>query len=217
MSAEPRVEPTPSTRELHDGLGEEVLAVGAPPVPTATDARWGFHPCAAEGSDVDRDLDLVHGWMNSEHVAQFWEQAWSREKWAGALAGQWAGTYSRPYIVSLDGEPFAYIELYRAARDVIARHYAARPHDVGYHVAIGDRGRTGRGLGGQLFLATIRGVFDAEPDCTRIMSDPEASHVGARRMDERIGLTLLGEYELPHKRTALYVFPRSAADLPSAR
>jgi lysine N-acyltransferase len=213
VSTKPTVEPTPSTRELHDGLDADVRAVGAPPVPTATDERWGFHPCAAEG----RDLDLVHAWMNSDHVAPFWEQAWSRDVWAGALAGQWAGTYSRPYIVSLDGEPFAYIELYRAARDVIAHHYAALPHDVGYHVAIGDSERIGRGLGGQLFLATIRGVFDAEPECTRIMSDPEAGHVGARRMDERIGLTFLGEYELPHKRTALYVFPRTVADLPAAR
>ncbi|GAA4994412.1 hypothetical protein WHI96_13985 [Pseudonocardia tropica] len=46
---------------------------------------------------------------------------------------------------------------------------------------------------------------------------PSADHVGARRMDERIGLSLLGEYELPHKRTALYVYPRTAADLPVAR
>lgn len=197
-------------REIRDGLDAEVLAVGEPPIPTV-EHPWSFRACASEAED----LDLVHTWMNAPHVAAFWEQDWSRERWQDALAEQWAGTYSRPIVVELDGTPFAYVELYRAARDVIARHYPARPHDIGYHVAIGDKSRTRRGLGGALFLATIRAVFAAEEECTRIMSDPGAAHVGARRMDERIGLTFLGEYDLPHKRMALYVYPRTPNDLPA--
>ncbi|MCP2260046.1 Protein N-acetyltransferase, RimJ/RimL family [Streptoalloteichus tenebrarius] len=198
------------SREIREGLDPAVLAVGPPPVPVLA-GPWRMRLARPEGED----LDLIHGWMNAPHVAPFWDQAWPRQRWADALAGQLAGTYSRPFVVDLDGEPFAYVELYRAARDVVAAHYDARPHDVGYHVAIGDKDRIGKGIGGKLFRAVIDGVFAAEPECARIVSEPDARNEAARRMDVKLGLHFLGEVDLPHKRAALFIYPRTPADVPT--
>jgi len=59
--------------------------------------------------------------MNEPHVAQFWDQAWTAERWAGAIAGQLAGDHSRPHLVSHEGVPLAYVEIYRTPSDP-ARH-----------------------------------------------------------------------------------------------
>jgi RimJ/RimL family protein N-acetyltransferase len=201
------------TRELRTGLPPEVLAVGAPPTPVP-DGPWEIRPATADGAD----LDLVHRWMNAPHVAPFWDQAWPKERWARTLAGQLAGDYSRPYIVHWRGREFAYLELYRCAKDVVARHYPALPHDIGYHGAVGEADLAGRGLALHFLLKLIPAIFAAEPGCTRVLTEPEAGNRAARRIDQaladRVGGTLLGEIELPHKRAALFAYPRTPADLP---
>ncbi|MFC0041674.1 GNAT family N-acetyltransferase [Actinomadura rayongensis] len=203
-------DPGTYTRRLEAGLAPEVLAAGPPPVPELAP------PFAARVARPDGpDLDLVHRWMNLPHVAAHYDQAWPRERWAAEIAGHLAGDYARPFIVSLDGRPIAYVELYRAARDVVGRVYPSRPHDVGFHLAIGETEAVGRGVGGRLFGAFIDGIFAAEPACTRIVSEPDASNAAARRTDEKLGLRFLGEVDLPHKRAALFIAPRTEADVPA--
>ncbi|WP_329520305.1 GNAT family N-acetyltransferase [Spirillospora sp. NBC_01491] len=198
------------TREIREGLGPAVLAAGPPPVPDLA-APFRARIALPDGAD----LDLVHRWMNLPHVAAGYDQAWTRERWAAEIGGQLAGDYARPFIVEFDGRPVAYVELYRAARDVVAGTYPARAHDVGFHIAIGETDGVGRGLAVRIFRAFIDGVFAAEPECARIVSEPDASNQAARRVDTKLGLRFLGEVDLPHKRAALFIWPRTEADVPS--
>ncbi|GAA4956502.1 GNAT family N-acetyltransferase [Streptomonospora halophila] len=191
----------PSPREIP--VGEAVLAAGPPPVPVLA-PPYSARPAQPHGTDLDR----VHAWMNLPHVAPFYDQAWSRGRWAEELAAQRAGTFSRPFVVSRDGADLAYVELYRAARDVVARHYDAEPHDIGFHIAIGDPGRTGRGVGKEILDAFAAAVFAADPDCRRILMEPDAANAAARRAAAKAGLAFLAEADLPHKRAALYVRAR---------
>ncbi|WP_019630458.1 GNAT family N-acetyltransferase [Actinomadura atramentaria] len=209
MSSEPGPSTRPYSRRLEAGLAPEVLAAGPPPVPELK-PPFSTRLARPEGED----LDLVHRWMNLPHVAQHYDQAWPRERWAAEIAGQLAGDYARPFIVSLDGRPIAYVELYRAARDVVSLTYPARPHDVGFHLAIGETDAVGRGIGARVFGAFIDGVLAAEPACTRLVSEPDAGNEAARRTDVKLGLRFLGEVDLPHKRAALFVYPRTEADVP---
>ncbi|TCP45115.1 RimJ/RimL family protein N-acetyltransferase [Tamaricihabitans halophyticus] len=200
-------------RELFENLSPEVRAVGAPPIPVLPEP-WRLVPARADGTD----LDLVHGWMNSPQVAPFWQQAWPRERWAAELRTQLAGNYCRPFLLLLNERPIGYIELYRAARDVVAHHYPALPHDTGLHGAIGEPDLIGRGLAYRIWLHMIEAVFAADPHCRRMITDPAADHQVARRLDaavaRKVGGAELGEVELPHKRAALYIYPRTPADLP---
>ncbi|GAA3720852.1 RimJ/RimL family protein N-acetyltransferase [Spinactinospora alkalitolerans] len=198
-----------SGRELHDGLAPEVLRAGPPPVPVLA-APFSARTADPGGSD----LDLVHAWMNRPHVAEFFGQAWSRRDWAGELAGQLAGTYSRPFVVARDGTDVGYVELYRAARDVIAGHYPADAGDIGLHIAIGSPGDTGRGLGPAIVGAFARALFAVDPACRRVMLEPDAANRAARSAALRAGMRLLGEIDLPHKRAALFVLPRTEEDVP---
>ncbi|RZS40848.1 hypothetical protein EV193_103162 [Herbihabitans rhizosphaerae] len=76
----------------------------------------------------------------------------------------------------------------------------------------------GRGLDYRFWLLLTDAVFAVEPQCRRLVTDPAADHPIARRPDAAVaakaGGAELGEVDLPHKRAALFVYPRTPADLP---
>jgi RimJ/RimL family protein N-acetyltransferase len=188
-----------STREVTAGLAAAVVAAGPPPAPILG-RPWSIRPLAATGADPG----LVSRWMNEPHVALFWEQAWPPVRWATALAGQWDGDHSRPYLVSYAGSPLAYVEIYRCPRDVVGLQYDADPYDLGLHLAIGERDRTGRGLGRELVRAVAEGLAAADPRVRRVLADPDERHEMARRMFAAAGFRLLGVRDLGHKHAALH-------------
>lgn len=189
--------PWRSPREIP--AGPDALAAGPPPVP-ASAGPFALRIARPEGAD----LEALHAWMHRPHVERFFERAWSRERWAEEIAGQCSGTFSRPVLVSEDGRDIAYIELYRAARDVVGECYRAEPYDVGLHIAIGEREDTGRGVGARVFTAVAEAVFAADADCRRLLIEPDAANTAARKAAERAGLRFEGEVDLPHKKAALF-------------
>lgn len=183
--------------------GEGSEHAGPPPLPVVQDP-WTIRFLEAQGAD----LALLHRWMNAPHVAEAWGQAWTRERWAEELAAQRAGEVSRPCLVSCQGEPLAYVEIYRAARDRLAAFYRARPHDLGVHVAIGDVERTRRGLGRRLLRAVADGLFAADPACTRVVAEPNVVNTASIRAFTAAGFERRADIRLPHKTAALLIRPR---------
>ncbi|MCY1141190.1 GNAT family N-acetyltransferase [Actinoplanes sp. Pm04-4] len=185
-----------SAREVTAGP----VAAGPPPIPVLA-APWSVRELTAG----DDDAGLVSRWMGEPHVERFWEQAWPPARWAEALAEQLSGDYSRPLLISYEGRPFAYVEVYRTPLDVVGLHYDTDPHDLGVHLAIGDRERTGRGLGRAMVSAIADGLHAADPRCRRLLADPDERHEMARRMFVGAGFRLLNVSDLGHKRAALHV------------
>lgn len=183
--------------------------VPAPPTPTLP-APWSARLAGYEGCD----LDLVHRWMNEPHVALYWDQAWSRERWSEHLANQLAGVESRPFLIDHEGRPVAYVELYRAAHHAIAAHYDADPHDLGVHIAIGELGLTGRGFGHAICRSLIEAILFEEPACRRIIAEPDVRNNAARRLFLTLGMHLVGEVDLGYKRAVLFMYGRDTADVP---
>ncbi|ASO19551.1 RimJ/RimL family protein N-acetyltransferase [Actinoalloteichus hoggarensis] len=181
------------------------IEVGPPPLPRL-DEPWAARWARAEGPD----LDLVHDWMNREHVAAFWHQDWPRRRWQEELAGQLAGDHSRPVLLLHEGRPLAYLEIYRAIRDRLAACYPARTHDLGVHVAIGDRLATGRGLGRALLRAVALGLLRADPACERVVAEPDVANGPSVRAFVAAGFVDHGEISLPDKTAALLIHPRRA-------
>ncbi len=182
--------------------------VPAPPVP-----RVGT-PWAVRPASVSEDLERVWRWMQAPHVAAFWNQAWSVERWRTELERQAAGDHSLPCMLDFEGRPVAYLEVYRVVRDRLAGHYATRPYDLGVHVAIGEPGRTGRGLGRTLLRAVAEGLLAADPRCTRVVAEPDSRNAPSLRAFGAAGFRTVGPITLPDKNATLLVYPRSEEDLP---
>jgi lysine N-acyltransferase len=190
-------------RELTD-LGDDVRAVPAPPIPELS------APYAIRVVDPVADAPMISEWMNRPHLADAWEYARPAEWWHGYLRAQLAGEYSRPLIGTLNGHPYGYVEIYRAAKDSIAPRYDADPFDLGLHAAIADLRIVNRGFGPILLPRLAASLFAIEPRCRRIMFDPHHRNAAARRLCEYARCDFLGEHQMSNRRMALYALNRPA-------
>lgn len=188
-------------RELTE-ISDAVRAVAAPP--TAQLAE----PYRFRLVDPDTEAAVISEWMNRPHLAETWEYDWPPERWRRYLRAQLDGEYSRPFICSFRGDDFAYVELYRAAKDSIATRYNADPYDVGLHAAIADLKFVNRGVGPLLLPRIVASIFELETRCARIMFDPDHRNTAARRVCEEAGSEFLGEHDMSNRRMALYALPR---------
>ncbi|MET3984980.1 GNAT family N-acetyltransferase [Streptomyces sp. PvR034] len=182
-------------------------------------AAWGaaataFGAFRLEPVRLERDLDLLVAWMNDPEVAAFWELAGPASVTAAHLREQLDGDGSSiPCLGVLDGTPMSYWEIYRADLDPLARHYAARPHDTGIHLLIGDGTNRGRGLGTALLRAVADLVFENRPRCTRVIAEPDMRNTPSVSAFLNSGFHCSAEVDLPEKRAALMIRERALRNL----
>ncbi|MEZ0383736.1 GNAT family N-acetyltransferase [Mycobacterium sp. pW045] len=195
-------------------LPDEILMVPPPPLPVFPD------PYSVRYADPAGDAELISDWMNRPHLAETWNYAYPADQWRQHMEVQYGANYSRPYVISIDGRPMAYMELFRAAQDDLATVYAADPYDVGLHIAFGEFDMLKRGHGIILFKALVEGVFDVEPQCRRIIGDTNAdpNSYGRRAWERRQG-AFLGEHYMAKwdQRIAVFAWPRTPDDIPGHR
>ncbi|GFG80378.1 GNAT family N-acetyltransferase [Mycobacterium paragordonae] len=160
--------------------------------------------------DLDRDLDLLHTWMNDPEVARYWNKAWPREQIASYLREQQLSTHSTPYVGELDDVPMSYWELYRADLDPLAQYYDAREHDAGVHLLLGPADSRGRRLAADLLRVVSAWQLDADPLATRVIGEPDATNVRLIRVAALAGFRHVTDIDLPHKRAALLVRGRDS-------
>jgi RimJ/RimL family protein N-acetyltransferase len=158
--------------------------------------------------DVDRDLDLLHSWMNDPEVARFWKMPWSRDQIASYLGRQDRSTHSTPYLGELGGVPMSYVELYRADLDPLAQYYYAREHDAGLHALMGPTEYRARGLVAQLLRTLTTWQLDADPHATRVVIEPDVENKRAIQLAQVAGFRRSMDLDLPNKRAALMVRDR---------
>ncbi|MYS21401.1 penicillin amidase [Streptomyces sp. DvalAA-14] len=161
----------------------------------------GFGTVTLAPVEPDRDLDLLYGWVTEER-ARFWgmreaDRARVREIYAHLDA---LDTH-HAYLVHRDGRPIALFQTYRPEADPIGDCYDARPGDIGIHLLLGppDPQVTRRpGFTSDLLTVLIAFVL-ADPDCRRIVAEPDARNFRAVRRVVRTGFTLGPVVELPDK------------------
>ncbi len=198
-------------RQLTD-LPDEIRNVPSPPAKAEVPAPYTFRL-----ADPDADAAMIAEWMSRPHLAQAWEYVWPTPRWHRYLCAQLDGSYSRPFIASHDGKDQAYVELYRAAKDSIATRYDCDPYDLGIHAGMADLGFMNKGVAQIVLPHLVASVLDAEPQCRRIMFDPDHRNTMARRFCASSGCVFLGEHDMANRRMALYALPRTPADVPRVR
>ncbi|MHA6802719.1 GNAT family N-acetyltransferase [Salinifilum ghardaiensis] len=197
----------PNPLRAHAEPHRDVAAVPGVVLPELPD--FALRPVRLGAGDGDPDVTAVHRWMNTEHVAVNWEQAWSWQEWRAELSTQLSGRHSVPCLVGRDGREFAYVEVYRVVRDRLAACYSFDDHDVGVHIAIGDPASTGRGIGAALLRQVAEGVLAADPRVRRVVAEPDVRNAASVAAFGKAGYVQLREVGLPTKNSALMVFERA--------
>jgi RimJ/RimL family protein N-acetyltransferase len=166
-------------------------------------------PWQARVVDPDGDdLQVVYAWMHAPHVAAFWHQAWTAQRWAREITALRDGG-RLPCVVLHDSEPVAYLEARWARSERMAKVTEVHEHDLAIRLAIGDISRTGQGLGRRVIEAVTRGLFEAEPGCQRILADPAVANEPAVRSFTAAGFTTIGELVEPGRTEVLMAAERA--------
>ncbi|GGK57830.1 GNAT family N-acetyltransferase [Nocardia camponoti] len=204
-------------------LPADVAATPAPALPVFA-APFRMRIADPTGTDPA----LLAEWMSRPHLLETWEQDFDADRRRADFEAQLAGTYSRPCILSLDfailAQPergyvdIAYVELYRPAKDEIARLYDAEPGDIAFHIATAETAVIGKGIMSAWITTMSAAVFAANPDCRRILGDPDHQNPAICRSFDKIGWQRVGEFQVrPTRRIALYATGRTPTDIAVAR
>ncbi|MFL1484611.1 GNAT family N-acetyltransferase [Marinobacter sp. LN3S78] len=157
---------------------------------------------------VSQDGERFHRWQNDPRAARFWEYPWSRERLDAMLEDRRADPHSLPLILEADGEAVGYFETYYVPEDRLGPYCNAGPFDQGMHVLIGERRFLGEGLT-NLWLNTVSHfLFLSEPRTRCLWGEPRSDNRAMLRYLRTTTWENHGEFDFPHKRSALLCNPR---------
>ncbi|MGH3419574.1 MAG: GNAT family N-acetyltransferase [Streptosporangiaceae bacterium] len=148
------------------------------------------------------DLPLVREWLGDPVAAQWYLAGSSLDEQLEDLRQSILGEEPTEVLVAAeDGQSIGWCQWY-LCRDY-PEHAAAveaEPQDVGIDYAIGEAARRGAGLGSALIAALVSHIRQRYPQAS-VISDPQASNVGSRKVLERNGFQLVAERPLPSEPT----------------
>lgn len=171
----------------------------------AAAGRFSFRPLKTS------DLPLLHGWLQRPHWTEWWGEAPTLAE-VQAEYGAWIADPSQvqPHIALLDGQPLGYIQSYVAMGSGGGWWEAETDPGVrGIDQSIADAAQLGRGLGTAMVKAWVAKLF-ADPQVTRIQTDPDPRNARAIRCYEKAGFRAVGEVQTPDGTALLMVCGRSA-------
>ncbi|MEQ9365346.1 MAG: GNAT family N-acetyltransferase [Leptospirales bacterium] len=152
--------------------------------------------------NAEHDQELIHSWMNREHVVPYWKMDWPLAKIRRYLDEAIARPGFEPYIAYMDDEAFGYFESYDPARDRIHGHYESQETDVGLHILIGEEKYLKKFII-RLSITLMRVIFERWPACERIVGEPDEDNRAV------LGLMKFLGFRFAHK----IAFPEKTADL----
>ena len=161
---------------------------------------------ALRAVDVERDLALVHGWMQEPHVAAWWELAGPVERVRDHLRTQMR-TGVELWIATEDARPFAYVETYVVAQDPLAGQYDAEPGDRGFHLLVGPPELLGSGAARRLVRHLVSPLL-GQSGVTRVVCEPDVRNARMLAFCRSLGGERLAELDLDGRRAALIAWRR---------
>ena len=162
-----------------------------------------------EPADPATHTELLHGWLRQPHVAPWWGPERDLEETGTYLRRQVDADHLVPWIVSHDGEPFGYVETYRAAEDPLAEAYPLDAGDRGWHVLVGPPHLLGSGLPRLMGRAVLARLF-ADPRVARVVCEPDDRNGRMLRFCRGLGYERLATLDLGHKQAALLACTRDS-------
>ncbi len=169
---------------------------------------WLDKTLMLRAAELERDLPLLHRWMNDPDVAYFWNEDGDEAKHRAYLQGLIDDPHMLPLIASFDDTPFGYFEVYWAKENRIAPFYDAHDHDRGWHVLIGEPAFRGKAFLKAWFPAIQHYQFLDDPRTQRIVGEPRADHVRQIGNLDKAGFSKIKEFDFPHKRAMLVMLLR---------
>ncbi|MFC6102229.1 GNAT family N-acetyltransferase [Olivibacter domesticus] len=151
--------------------------------------------------DIDRDLEMVHQWFNSEHAKTIWKMDWPLRElehfYRTLLPEKWA----HAYIGEINGTPTFNFEVYWATRDIVGDYFEVLPTDYGTHLFIAPTDKQKK-----YPSITTQSIVDwlfAQSKVGRLVGEGAVESMAALMNKIHVGFRLQGVIVMPHKKAHL--------------
>lgn len=169
---------------------------------------WLGGVLSLRAATVEADAARLNRWMNDPRVAAVWAEEGDLDKHRAYLGGLIADPHMLPLIVSFNGEPFGYFEVYWAKENRLGPFYDAQDYDRGWHVLIGEDSFRGRPWITAWLPSLMHYIFLDDCRTERIVGEPRADHQQQIRNLDKAGFAKIKEFDFPHKRALLVMLLR---------
>jgi len=167
--------------------------------------------------DIEKDVDLIWGWWESDHVRLHWSVAFRLGPLLPGAQGyekQALKAYLKkiiarpdeinPLIVRIGGVDVGYVEEYRIGSSPLSGHPELSADDRGYHVLVGDPAYARKGIMPRMGALLIEWQLAKYPQAKRVAADPDVRNTHAIQACLKIpGSIRLQDFQLPHKLAAV--------------
>ena len=162
-----------------------------------------FEGCELREAHGPADAERISGWMQSELLYTF-RQPWSMERWEEELDLLNSQPFTQPYILSAEGAPIGYIEVYRPAHMSIGASRPTDPRTVGIHIGVADTSRVGKGMGRDLVtLFGVEALLGDKALFSHALGEPNLLNKAARGAAKHTMGGEVAQLAFPHKCAAL--------------
>lgn len=157
------------------------------------------------------DLPLLHEWLNRPHVARWWEGPVSYEHVVRTVGANLGSPVIEPMLAYLGATPTGYIQSYRVlGADPAWWSDETDPGARGIDQFLANAEQLGQGLGSAMVRQFVLRLF-ADPEVSKVQTDPSPSNARAIRAYEKAGFRRVGEVITPDGPALLMVVRRDDA------
>lgn len=153
------------------------------------------------------DLPLMHRWVNTPHVREWWDAIPTFDavvtKYASQVLGQ---EPTRSFVVEAGSRPVGYIQSYRITDyPDYARYLGSDDCAAGVDLFVGEAEFVGHGAGSTILREFLRAVVFADEWPTHCLIGPEIPNHRAIRSYQKAGFSYWKTVQIPGERAPEYV------------
>ncbi len=160
-----------------------------------------------EPLDIDRDGDLLHGWVTHPRSVFWGMQGVTVEDVCHAYAAIVADPHHDAWLGRVDGAPAFLAETYDPEHSELDGAYDWRPGDIGMHVLVAPTSRPRGGFTSAVFRTVMELCLD-DPRRHRVVVEPDVRNDRIAALNASAGFHVIGEVHLAGKVAALSVCTR---------
>jgi siderophore synthetase component/RimJ/RimL family protein N-acetyltransferase len=162
-----------------------------------------------EPLDVDRDTELLHGWITHPRSVFWGMQAASVDRVREAYVAIVADPHHDAWLGRVDGAPAFLAETYDPEHGELAGRFDWRPGDIGMHLLVAPTDRPRSGFTAEVFCAVMQLCLD-DPRRQRVVVEPDVRNERIAALNAAAGFEVVAELQLAGKTAALSLCPRDA-------
>jgi acetyl CoA:N6-hydroxylysine acetyl transferase len=157
--------------------------------------------------DMDTDLPVLHGWVNSPHAIPFWQMEGPLELLEKTYREVMSNPHACSFIGCLEGIPVCQIDAYDPLFDLMANYFEANNGDLGMHLLLAPYKTDVQNLSTKIVSAFCEYVFSTGL-VERVITEPDKDNRAANWLLYRLKFLFVGEIELPEKKANLFILSK---------